>query len=139
MVHRRRLLTLLEQQARLERMARIVGKDALPAEQQLTLLAADLVNESFLRQSAFSPADRYCSPKRQTAMLRLIMRFIDLAEEAVANGVPVERIAALPVLRTLQRLGEEYPEDRIEALAEVAASVEADVGKLAPREVEHAG
>ena len=54
---RRRFLTLLDEQARLERMARIIGKDALPPRQQLTLLCAELVNEAFLRQSAFS-ADR---------------------------------------------------------------------------------
>ena len=60
---RRRFLTLLDEQARLERMARIIGKDALPARQQLTLLCAELVNEAFLRQSAFSPIDRVCSPR----------------------------------------------------------------------------
>ncbi|MCK7477987.1 MAG: hypothetical protein M0C28_11560 [Candidatus Moduliflexus flocculans] len=59
---RRRFLTLLDEQARLERMARIIGKDALPARQQLTLLCAELVNEAFLRQSAFSEIDRVCSP-----------------------------------------------------------------------------
>ena len=122
--HRRRLLTLMEQQARLERMARIVGKDALPDEQQLTLLCADLMNEGFLRQSSFSPVDRFCSPRRQTAMLRLMMRFIDLAEEAVGRGVGPEAISAMPVLRVLQRLGEEYGEDRIEALASLAKDVE---------------
>ncbi|MBX3141964.1 MAG: V-type ATP synthase subunit A, partial [Trueperaceae bacterium] len=71
---RERLLVLLEEQAQLERMARIVGKDALPAEQQLTLIAAELVNEALLRQSAFSPVDRYCSAERQSEMLRLVMR-----------------------------------------------------------------
>ena len=50
-------------------MARIVGKDAMPPSQQLTLLCAELVNDAFLRQSAFSQTDRTCSPERQTAML----------------------------------------------------------------------
>ncbi len=122
--HRRRLLTLLEQQARLERMARIVGKDALPAEQQLTLLCADLMNEGFLRQSSFSPVDRYCSPKRQTAMLRLMMKFIDLAEEAVSRHVRPEDIAEMPVLRKLQRLGEEHGEEEIDAIADLAGQIE---------------
>jgi V/A-type H+-transporting ATPase subunit A len=122
--HRRRLLTLMEQQARLERMARIVGKDALPDEQQLTLLCADLMNEGFLRQSSFSPVDRFCSPKRQTAMLQLLMRFIDLAEEAVGRGVSPENISAMPILRKLQRLGEEYGEDRIDALSALARDVD---------------
>ena len=88
---RRRFLTLLDEQSRLERMARIIGKDALPARQQLTLAAAELVNEAFLRQSAFAPKDLQASPAKQAAMMRLIGRYIDLATEAVAAG-----IAAVP-------------------------------------------
>ena len=128
--HRRRLLGLLEDQSRLERMARIVGKDSLPPEQQMTLLAADLMNEGFLRQSAFSAVDRYCSPKRQTAMLRLMMQFIDLANEAVARGVAPARIAGMPILRTLQRLGEEFGEDALDAKAEIAARIGAAFNEL---------
>ncbi len=74
---RRRFLTLLEEQNRLERMARIVGKDALPPRQQHILLCAELINEAFLRQSAFSEVDRYCSPARQAVMMQLIIRFFD--------------------------------------------------------------
>ena len=114
--HRERLLTLLEQQAKLERMARIVGKDALPAAQQVTLTEAGLVNEALLRQSSFSEVDRYCSPGRQAAMLRVIVHFLDRAEQAVGAGADPARIAELPVLAELARLGEEYGEDRIEAI-----------------------
>jgi V/A-type H+-transporting ATPase subunit A len=113
---RERLLILLEQQARLERMARIVGKDALPAAQQVTLTCAELVNEALLRQSSFSPVDRYCSPARQAAMLRVIVHFVDKAERAVAEGIEPGRIAAMPVLAALARLGEEYGEDRIKEI-----------------------
>ncbi len=114
--HRERLLTLLEQQAKLERMARIVGKDALPAAQQVALTCAELVNEALLRQSSFSEVDRYCSPERQAAMLRVVVHFIDRAQQAVDDGTEPGRIAALPVLATLARLGEEFGEDRIEAI-----------------------
>lgn len=112
--HRRQILTLLDQRARLERMARIVGKDALPPKQQLTLLCADLVNESLLRQSAFSAVDRYCSPARQTALLRVILHFVQRAEQALENGATLGDIAALPVFRQLQRASEEIPEDKLE-------------------------
>jgi V/A-type H+-transporting ATPase subunit A len=111
--HRERLLTLLDQQARLERMARIVGKDALPPAQQVALTCAELVNEALLRQSSFSKVDRYCSPRRQAAMLRIVAHFLDRAERAVAAGVAPARIAALPLLATLSRLGEEFGEDRL--------------------------
>jgi len=114
---REKLLALLDEQAHLERMARIVGKDALPPGQQLTLIAAELVNEALLRQSAFSPVDRYCSPARQSEMLRLVMRFIALSREALDRGATPEEIAALPVLRRLQRMGEEVGEDALEGFA----------------------
>ncbi len=134
--HREQLLKLLERQADLERMARIVGKDALPPAQQLTLLCAELVNEAFLRQSAFSEVDRYCSPQRQTAMLKLILRFIALAEDALANGVPPQRIAELDALRRLQRMGEEIGENEQEKFSDLAESVEAAMASL--RKVAHA-
>ncbi len=129
---RRRFLTLLDEQAQLERMARIIGKDALPARQQLTLLCAELLNEAFLRQSAFSPIDRVCSPQRQAAMMRLLGRFIDLAEAALASGVQPNRIAAIGGLRALQRMGEEIADDQLPRLAELEARLERDFAQLMP-------
>ncbi|MGB0085308.1 MAG: V-type ATP synthase subunit A [Rhodomicrobiaceae bacterium] len=128
---RERLLTLLERQAHLERMARIVGKDALPAEQQLTLTCAELVNEALLRQSAFSPVDRYCSPERQTEMLRLVIRFIDLAFAALKRGAAPEDIAAMPIYRRLQRMGEEVGEDQLGRFGDIRAELDQQLGGLA--------
>jgi V/A-type H+-transporting ATPase subunit A len=129
---RRTLLALLEEQVHLERMARIVGKDALPPAQQLTLLCAEVAADAVLRQSSFSAVDRYCSPARQTAILAVVIRFVTLARSAVERGVSPERIAALPVRRVLQRIGEEYGEDRIEAIGQLARQVEAQLEGLAP-------
>jgi len=127
---RERILTLLEQQERLERMARIVGKDALPEAQQLTLLCAELINDGYLRQSAFSEVDRFCSPARQTAMLRIFMRFIELAEEALAAHVMPEQIIDLPILRRLQRLGEELGEDQLDSIEKLWHSLETEFESL---------
>jgi V/A-type H+/Na+-transporting ATPase subunit A len=129
---RRRLLTLLDDQARLERMARIIGKDALPARQQLTLLCAELVNEAFLRQSAFSEIDRVCSPARQAAMMKLLGRFIGMVDAAGAAGATPEQVAALPALRALQRMGEEVADDQLPRLAELQARLEREFAQLTP-------
>jgi V/A-type H+-transporting ATPase subunit A len=128
--HRRRVLTLLEEQARLERMARIVGKDALPPGQQATLLNAELINDGFLRQSAFSAVDRYCSPQRQTGMLRLLVRFTELTDAAVAAGIAPDAIAGLPIVRRLQRLGEEVGEDDLKQLEVLWDQLEAAFAEL---------
>ncbi|MBF0626627.1 MAG: V-type ATP synthase subunit A [Magnetococcales bacterium] len=129
--HRRRFLTLLEEQTRLERMARILGKDALPPGQQLTLLCAELINDGFLRQSAFSVKDRHASPRKQTRMMGLLIRFMDRAAEAVAGGSALERIVALPVLRRLQRMGEEIGDEELERFDALDALLESDFGTLA--------
>ncbi|PLX36250.1 MAG: ATPase [Hyphomicrobiales bacterium] len=128
--HREKLLVLLEQQANLERMARIVGKDALPAEQQLTLTSAELANEALLRQSAYSQSDRYCSPERQTVMLRLIMRFVSMARDALGRGAKPEEIAALPIYRRLQRMGEDIGEDEIDRFDALWSDMERQLGEL---------
>jgi len=128
---RRRLLELLQAQVHLERMARIVGKDALPPAQQLTLLCAELVNEAVLRQSSFSEVDRYCSPQRQTAILGIIVRFLDLARAAVDAGVMPDEVASLPVRLTLQRIGEEYGEQRIAGIRALWQQMEHQFGTLA--------
>ena len=136
--HRRRILSLLEQRARLERMARIVGKDALPPRQQLTLLCADLVNEGLLRQSAFSAVDRYCSPERQAALVRVILHFVDRAEQALEHGMDLDRIAAMPVLRRLQRASEEIPEDKVAQFRLLMARLDEEFDQLEKRQ-RHAG
>jgi V/A-type H+-transporting ATPase subunit A len=116
---RRQFLALLEEQTKLERMARIVGKDALPPRQQHVLLCADLINEAFLRQSAYSKTDHYCSAARQIAMMKLITHFIELSEAAVAAKVSVDTISRMPILRQLRRMGEEIGNDQVEQFEEL--------------------
>ena len=123
---RRLFLSLLTEQARLERMARIVGKDALPPRQQQVMLCADLINEAFLRQSAFSTVDRFCSAEKQVAMMQLIARFAELSEHAVERGIGMTTVAGLPVMRRLRRMGEEIGDDQLERFERLRQTLEAD-------------
>jgi V/A-type H+-transporting ATPase subunit A len=138
LVQRQRVLALLETQAHLERMARIVGRDALPPEQQVKLLCADLFNEGFLRQSSFSTVDRYCSPARQVAMLSVLLHFMDRAEAAVEAGIAPARLGGLPGLRQLQRLGEEFGEADLRKLKQLPRQIDFEFDSLQP-ESRHAG
>jgi len=127
---RRRFLTLLEEQARLDRMARIIGKDAMPPRQQVVLACAELINEAFLRQSAYSPTDRFCSPERQTLMMKLLARFVELAEAAVAAGAEAASLTRLPVYRRLARMGEDLPEGAVAEYAQLETELEQAFTKL---------
>jgi V/A-type H+-transporting ATPase subunit A len=134
---RRRFLTLLDEEARLERMARIIGRDALPARQQLSLFCAGLVNDAFLRQSAYSDNDRVCSPARQAAMMRLLDHFFDLAERALALGATPTDIAQMQCVRPLQRLGEDIGDAELPRLAGLSEAVEHEFEALTKRKEPH--
>ncbi len=136
---RRRFLTLLEEQTRLERMARIVGKDALPPRQQHILLCAELVSDGFLRQSAYSEIDRYCSPARQARMMQLLTRFIELSEQAIEQKVAFELINTLPILRRLRRMNEDIGEQDMEQFEALRTDMENAFAALVKQVPGHAG
>jgi V/A-type H+-transporting ATPase subunit A len=129
---RERVLSLLEQQARLEKMAKIVGRDALPPEQRLVLVCAEIVTEAFLRQSAYSENDRYCRPEKQVAMLGMVDRFVDLAGAAVERGADPDALHALPVMRRLQRMGDDIPGDQLEKFEELEKELERALSEASP-------
>ena len=130
---RRRFLGLLKEQARLDRMARIIGKDALPPRQQHTLLCAELINEAFLRQSAFSELDHFCSAARQIAMMKLVSYFIDKSEQAVAAQVSVEDISSLEVMWHLRRMGEDIGNDQLEKYDALRVKLDVELAQLTQR------
>ena len=104
----------------------------------MKLLCADLFNEGFLRQSSFSKTDRFCSPERQVAMLAVLLHFMDRAAAAVEGGIAPARVAALPGLRQLQRLGEEFGEADLRKLKQLPRQVDFEFDSLQP-ESRHAG
>ncbi|MGD8568869.1 MAG: V-type ATP synthase subunit A [Gammaproteobacteria bacterium] len=138
LAQRRQFLTLLEDQARLERMARIVGKDALPPRQQHILLCAELINDAYLRQSAFSETDRFCSPARHADMMQLLSRFIDTSRQALEQGVAIEQINNLPLLRKLRRMSEDIGEDELERFDALRTELTNAFAALAEKEPENA-
>jgi V/A-type H+-transporting ATPase subunit A len=136
---RRRFLTLLEEQSRLERMARIVGKDALPPRQQHILMCAELINNAFLRQSAYSVIDRFCSPDRQIAMMQIITHFIEQTRTAIDNGVNVGQILNMKIMRRLHRMNEDIAEQELKKFHALQNSLDSELGQLKKEVISNAG
>lgn len=90
-------MALLQEEAELEEIVRLVGVDALSTHEKLILETARSIREDFLIQDAFDRTDSYSSTKKQFLLLKLIMMFHENAEKAIENGVTVEKLNALPV------------------------------------------
>jgi len=83
---------------------RLVGADALPPEQQMTLEVARMIREIFLQQNAYHPVDTFCPPERQFKLISTIKRYADLGQRAVALDVPVKDVAGLKSRELLTRV-----------------------------------
>ncbi len=126
------VLALLEEQSRLEKMVKIVGRDALPAAQRLVLVCAEIVVEALLRQSAFSEIDRYCSSEKQMSMLNVADDFLSQSQRVVEAGVDPDTILTLPVVRRVQRMGEDIANDDLEAFSALTHDISTAFSALAP-------
>jgi len=111
--YRREAMSLLQREAELEELVRLVGVDALPPADRLVMMGARMVREDFLHQNAFDPIDTYTSQKKQFLMLRNIVLFYRKARKAFEAGADVEEIAKLPVLEAIAR-SKLIPEDDLD-------------------------
>jgi V/A-type H+-transporting ATPase subunit A len=119
---RREAMALLQHEAELQEIVRLVGLDALSARQRMTLETAKSLREDFLYQSAFHEVDTYCSMPKQYRILKLILAFHQAALAAMERGVALDRILQLPVRERIVR-ARLMPEDRLSELDELIAGM----------------
>ena len=101
---RGRLMALLQEEAELEEIVKLVGMDALSAPDRLKLEAARSIREDYLHQNAFHEVDTYTSLDKQYLMMTAILGVYDRASEALQKGRDIDTVAALPARERIGRL-----------------------------------
>ena len=109
-------LRILQQEAELEEIVRLVGPEALPEGDRLLLLIARMIREDFLQQSAYHEVDTYCTPAKAGLMLKTIIKFYELAQEMSNSGVRIESIHSSPIVYRISRM-KDVPNDVFEQMA----------------------
>jgi len=103
---RAQALRLLGEASEIEETARIIGEKALPDEQRLILLLAEMLREGFLMQNAYHEVDTYCEAEKQAALMKVIIDFYDHVEPLIRKGIPIEKVRDMGVVTELLRLKE---------------------------------
>jgi V/A-type H+-transporting ATPase subunit A len=106
-------LKILQQEAELEEIVRLVGPEALPEGDKLLLLVARMIREDFLQQSAYHEVDTYCTPAKAGLMLKTIIKFYELAQEMLNLGASIEEIRSSPMVYRIARM-KDIPNDIFE-------------------------
>ncbi len=101
--YRGRALKLLQEEANLDEIVRLVGVDALSPKDRMIMETAKSIREDYLHQDAFHEIDTYATLKKQCTMLKLILEAHDLAIKAVEEDVEVDEILELPAREAISR------------------------------------
>ncbi|MGB0612338.1 MAG: hypothetical protein ACPGMW_06915, partial [Poseidonia sp.] len=94
---------LLQIESELQEIVQLVGSDALPVDQQLTLEVARMIREFFLQQNGFHDVDAYCDIHLQYHMAKAILSFQDAAKSAMADGALLNDVVNVPARSDLMR------------------------------------
>lgn len=129
-VLRQRAMSILQEEAQLNEIVRLVGMDALGAKDRLTMDCAKSLREDYLHQNAFHEIDTYASLPKQFGMLKLILTNYDLGLSALEKNVDVEDILALDVKEKIGRSKYVEEADVREKFKEIEQEMKAEIAAL---------
>ncbi|EOU1613258.1 V-type ATP synthase subunit A [Clostridium perfringens] len=122
-------MALLQEEANLEEIVRLVGMDALSEGDRLKLEVAKSIREDYLQQNAFHENDTYTSLNKQYKMLNLILSFKHEAEKALEAGVYLDKVLKLPVRDRIAR-SKYISEEEISKMDDILVELKSEMNKL---------
>ena len=130
---RQKLMSLLQDEAQLDEIVKMVGMDALSAPDRLKMEAARSIREDFLHQNSFHEIDTYTPLRKQYLMMKLVMAFYEQCTEALKQGSSIDDLLKMAVRERIGRY-KYTPNENIEkeyeaVTAELAAEIAETVGK----------
>ncbi len=111
---RARIMRLLQEEAELDEIVKLVGMDAVSAADRLKLETARSIREDYLHQNAFNEVDTYTSLQKQHLLMQLILDYYDQASDALSKGAGINDLVGLPCREAIGRF-KYVPEDETEA------------------------
>ena len=130
MANRGRAMSILQNEASLNEIVQLVGKDALSPADQLTLEVARMVREDFLQQNAFTDIDGFSSYDRQEKLLAMILRYETLCRDAIAKGAAVMKLFDIPAREKIGRAKSVPVEEYEQAYAQIQAEMEQQIADV---------
>ncbi|HVO28094.1 MAG TPA: V-type ATP synthase subunit A [Candidatus Margulisiibacteriota bacterium] len=127
---RARGIDLLNEEVKLQQIARLVGEESLPDRERMVLEGAWVLRNAFLQQNAFDAVDRYTTPDKQIRMLRTVFHYIDRGLEIIERKIPVYRVKELPGRADVMRMRFEIPNDDAARFAALNAAIDAQMDEL---------
>jgi len=131
---RARFMEILNDEAELKEIVKLIGMDALSSGDRLKMETARSIREDFLHQLAFHEVDTYTSLKKQLYMMQLILGFNDEAADAVAKGADIEEVSVLPVREKIGRFKYVAEENTDTEFSKLTTEISTELNNLLSKE-----
>lgn len=130
---RQGLMSLLQEEAELEEIVKMVGMDALSPIDRLKMEAARSIREDFLHQNSFHEIDTYTPLQKQFRMMKLVLAFYEQSKKALEGGASIQNLIKMPVREQIGRFkytkAEDVEKEYQAVLDELAKEVADAAGK----------
>ncbi len=126
---RQNMMSLLQEEAELEEIVKMVGMDALSPGDRLKMEAARSIREDFLHQNSFHEIDTYTSLKKQYMMMRLVNAFYERSRDALDKGASLNRLISMPVREQIGRFKYVTEDALDESYAKVEEELNAQIAE----------
>ena len=131
--NRDHIMRILQEEQGLQRIAKLVGPDALPDDQRLTLYIADLIKNAFLQQNSFDDIDMYCSAEKQVRMARILVQLANRSKRVLEKGGTLAALREMPVLARIVRMKSTIENDNPDGLEQLAQRLNQECDELERR------
>ncbi len=131
---RQKMMSLLQEEAELEEIVKMVGMDALSANDRLKMEAARSIREDFLHQNSFHEIDTYTSLKKQHMMMTLVTAFYEKSVEALKQGAPLNKLISMPVREQIGRFKYTEEANLDEEFAKVTEELHVEIANTLGKE-----
>ncbi|MDD6484222.1 MAG: V-type ATP synthase subunit A [Clostridiales bacterium] len=134
MKDRSRIMRLLQEEAELDEIVKLVGMDALSPGDRIKLEAARSIREDYLHQDAFHEVDTYASLKKQYLMMELVLEYYDQCVSALSKGAGVNKLVSLPVRERIGRIKYVHENEIENEAASIKAQLRDEIKKAGEEE-----
>ena len=130
MENRNKAMSILQAEAELQEIVKLVGQDSLSSGDRLTLEVAKMIREDFLQQNAFVDIDNYSSYDRQAKMLALILNYDSLCRDAIDNGAEISELFSIEVRNRIGRAKSVPVEEYVDAYEKIGVDMASQIKEL---------
>ncbi|QOX64020.1 V-type ATP synthase subunit A [Anoxybacterium hadale] len=132
-LNREKALRILQEEATLNEIVQLVGKDSLSYEDQLTLETAKMIREDFLQQNAFVDIDSYSSYDRQAKLMHLILQYDSLARAVLDQCVDLQELFAISAREKIGRAKGVPEGDYVRVYREIEELMQQEIDRIAAK------